>query len=790
MANFISAFSSRKICIPLIQRDYVQPYSAPVIEGLVDQFVEALTAGSKAVNLNYIYGEDSDRGFIPVDGQQRLTTLWLFHLYIAKRIGQPFDVELVYESREYTDQFCKGLSGNTDWAERHTNADAIADRSWFITEWRKDPSVDAMLTALDVIGSKLGEVSEHTLKAMWEVLAGEDSPISFAFYPTEDLGSDIYIKMNGRGCALTGFENFKSWIDELLTVRCREGELTEDFYENWKYKIDNDWTGLFWKNRAPGVYEIDEMQLRAFYNLVYIFRHTDNAGAIQDIDEAILNKAIQDKDYSYAPYELDRNGLFSIAFFRWIEPVFDALIQINDELRNISLYFWGDNDTPLLNQMMMAPDSQEEKKRLLTYALCCYAVNKAEISFNASLSDWMYRWRNMILNDTLNGSFEEKLDTIRYVTRLCCSDSIHDVFGGIIDNSIVRSQKEGRRFEEKYLKFEKYKSDIIKSAHSGMTDALYRLGNNPLFCGSGIILSRIISSGEAKTEPERFIRYCDLLCVLFCNEGPVEGDLLRRALIYFGDTEKGFGGWEQNLWSFLSGKSDWQWFINHTDDGGTVCSDTKTEAEMNRLSLKSLLNHLIRYGSSEISVALDVITDPEKSRLAGLPVLSESTDWRYPFVYNPTVLEYMEKKCCVLNPPAGIILSRSTKLGKNCLRFNLRTLLLYNLITERGDIAGWSISKFQKDNSYVVLKKEDSPYGKLAVNTEFIMTDSTYTVRICPDDSGMECRLPIDELCCARNYVREDDSEALRRNGLTKQEVIEELVMLSRIFSSPMSASQ
>lgn len=60
MATFLDSFKNRAICVPLIQRDYVQPLSTAIIESFVVQLIDVLSDSSceKYMNLNYIYGID------------------------------------------------------------------------------------------------------------------------------------------------------------------------------------------------------------------------------------------------------------------------------------------------------------------------------------------------------------------------------------------------------------------------------------------------------------------------------------------------------------------------------------------------------------------------------------------------------------------------------------------------------------------------------------------------------------------------------------------------------------
>ena len=66
------------ICIPRIQRDYAQ--GRPEVKSIRDDFLSAIHGTivnpDGHLSLDFIYGTRDKRGlFIPLDGQQRLTTL-------------------------------------------------------------------------------------------------------------------------------------------------------------------------------------------------------------------------------------------------------------------------------------------------------------------------------------------------------------------------------------------------------------------------------------------------------------------------------------------------------------------------------------------------------------------------------------------------------------------------------------------------------------------------------------------------------------------------------------------
>ena len=84
--TFWSFLSQTRIRIPRIQRDYAQGRKGK--ENLREEFLtslsEALNGKTEQLKLDFIYGSgDGDGHFSPLDGQQRLTTLWLLHWYFA-----------------------------------------------------------------------------------------------------------------------------------------------------------------------------------------------------------------------------------------------------------------------------------------------------------------------------------------------------------------------------------------------------------------------------------------------------------------------------------------------------------------------------------------------------------------------------------------------------------------------------------------------------------------------------------------------------------------------------------
>lgn len=107
----------KKIVIPMIQRDYAQGRRSAEIVRVRSRFLDALYQAvlGEPIILDFIYGDINAEGIMtPLDGQQRLTTLFLLYWYAAKRDRAEVDEyqfleNFSYETRYSARDFCKYL---------------------------------------------------------------------------------------------------------------------------------------------------------------------------------------------------------------------------------------------------------------------------------------------------------------------------------------------------------------------------------------------------------------------------------------------------------------------------------------------------------------------------------------------------------------------------------------------------------------------------------------------------------------------------------------------------------
>lgn len=239
--NLFALLSRYRVVIPGIQRHYVQGANNPKAESVRKQFIKeiftAIEEKQNEFNLHFIYGPintDGEDSFVPVDGQQRLTTLWLIARYAAEK-AEPSDRKdllsllsrFTYEDRINAKRFCQALTcENSRWDITQDPNPDILCQDWFVDYWKEDETVASMIRMLSTIHEEWYK-HQDTITAD-DVLEAIASQIRFEL-KIDAFGDDIYMKMNARGLQLTQWENFKGKFSE---------SLSEDIKERWDKEME------------------------------------------------------------------------------------------------------------------------------------------------------------------------------------------------------------------------------------------------------------------------------------------------------------------------------------------------------------------------------------------------------------------------------------------------------------------------------------------------------------------------------------------------------------------------
>lgn len=233
------------ICVPRIQRGYVQGRDDDKGNAIRKEFVPVLVnavLGNVPLSIDFIYGvtdeSNKKRRLLPLDGQQRLTTVALLTWLCGKwKKEWRFD----YEARRIPQLFMEGLLGD-DPPANGKPSEAVRVSGWFLPVWENDPSVAGMLNMLDALKGEIGscDCTKANLGNITFLLHGING--------TGDTFDHIFRKMNARGKELSPWENLKAMIDKYLPA---------SLAHEWRDKVDGVWAETIWKYVVGDIAKLD-----------------------------------------------------------------------------------------------------------------------------------------------------------------------------------------------------------------------------------------------------------------------------------------------------------------------------------------------------------------------------------------------------------------------------------------------------------------------------------------------------------------------------------------------------
>lgn len=590
----------KKIIIPIIQRDYAQGRCDEESSRVRTRFLKSLYAAitESPITLDFVYGDIDEKGVMtPLDGQQRLTTLFLLHWYAAKRDKveaeeYEFLKNFSYETRYSARDFCTYLI-DFEPSFSMTVSKEITDQSWFPLDWNKDSTIASMLTMLDAIQEKFSVVD-----GLWKKLKAD--AISFYFLPIKDMGltDELYIKMNSRGKPLTTFEHFKAELEH--EIKQIDGEICKRIMK----KIDIEWTDMLWNYRGDDNV-IDDEFLRYFRFICDIICYK-NGNTMQGRKLAEFD--LLDEYFSAKNDKANDNILLMESFFdvwcsnnlneqpscfmtRFISTRHETgkiMIEnkpdlFDDCLRNYADMYGGRNRAFPLNRI------------ILLYAVVVYLQNKDKVSEE----DFTRRLR--VIHNLTRNSEDEISDSTqrssgnRMPAILKQVDSI--IMNGMIDDAIENN------FNVYQLEEEAEKLVWVAN-NQEYSEELFALEDHELLFGQiGII---------GLDNPELFIKFIKLFK---CKKDAVD-----CALLVMGDyTQKDRNGWRYQIGSSNIPKS----WINLFHNSATL------GIENTKSALRKLLNVENEYSDDTLCrIKSNYISDCEEKG---------AFDWRYYYVKYPKV---------------------------------------------------------------------------------------------------------------------------------------------------------
>lgn len=650
--SFWSLINNYEIEIPIIQRDYAQGRSDGKSSHIRTSFIKSITHSlkeKKNLHLDFIYGSSKeDAPLVLLDGQQRITTLFLLHWYILYKLNWLDEYKMLmqkfsYKTRISSKEFCLAILNKhikTESLDGLSFADEIKNQAWFFRSWEKDPTIKGMLVMLDSINNSMNGLSSDELQQLWNSLT-QDDIINFQFLNLDDfeLTDELYIKMNARGKTLTNFENFKAWLIQNLKSK-------EILPVNWSSRLDLEWTDLFWSHKASGDYEIDTEYMQYFKGMSQF----NYALSLEDIELTDSHKDNLSEliDSMHIPYSLyEEYQLFSPSS---VSDYFKILKSLEGENIEVLKGILNTKESSIFKKFIDTPNYWD---RTVFFALCSFLWNAKDVPINyddeikENLRKWMRVWRNLIYNTTI----DDPTAFVKAITEIDRhKESYFSIYSDLANDLQIKFFSENQRKEEK-LKAELIVKDSIWESE------IVKYEQHKYFYGQiGFLLGYALVEDEYNIELFRL--YAEKASKLFSEHLNSSEFILERALLTKGNGNDNYLIWKNsNLCFCLSSAGTLR---QREENWRRVFRDTRTNR--GNQCLKALLD--------DTRSLKQIIKDADKI-----------DDWRKYIIREPQLIQYCNQRLLRKDNDTYIRLLGSSRLSH--YHVELYTYYVYFLLENK-----------------------------------------------------------------------------------------------------------
>lgn len=635
-----------RVCIPIIQRDYAQ--GRPEEEEVRQEFLHAIKGAldkpaddpSLPFNLDFIYGSvegaETTR-FLPLDGQQRLTTLFLLHWYLAWVDGKwerfsdmlmagsksRFFYSVRPSSNEFFDALVSFLPGE-DAAGVASLSALITDQPWYFRSWRLDPTIQSALFMLDAIHVRFSSTA-----GLFERLVSERQPaITFQLLDLENFGltDDLYIKMNSRGKPLTPFETFKARYERELKSqfvnRLYEfAGATHSVAEYVAWRMDNAWADLFWAARDKSNNQFDSAIMSVFRAVALVTRSPESDQYLEDIERLRQSERVPSYSDFHVRNWLDEDFTLSVI------ALLDAWSGGNEGLKTHLPENHPFDERAFFQKVAISRKSLSYTEIIQLSAYVLFLRLNENAYEVAHLQDWMRVAFNLAENTEYNRTEDLQRSMSGLHELLSSSKSILGYFADA--DSTVSG------FSKQQIEEERLKAQLIR-ADARWSECIYRAEAHGYFrgqiefllCFCGIETGAQIqewSDGQHREAQERFQKYLAKASAMFDERGlrTLPDFIWERALLCVGDY-------------LLPNGRNFSLLVNSSTDTGSWKRLLRGAGEYTftrRELLKQLLDHI----------------DPAANLVRQLNILIEGARgldaWVEALVRTPQALAYCRSRC-------------------------------------------------------------------------------------------------------------------------------------------------
>lgn len=540
--------NKKRIEIPIIQRDYAQGRIGKehLRERFLGKMFDVLCGKGGTMTLDFVYGTIENDALYPLDGQQRLTTLWLLHWYIAlksdnlsanKDIFNCFTYETRISSREFCNHLCTIDSNNyknfKDKNKEKSIVEYIRNQTWFYQRYAQDPTVQGMLRTLG--GTKIEDSTGNDIKdgleeifgkdtdfqKCWSLLTSEECPIVFVYKEMKDenlpLSDDLYVKMNARGKQLTDFENFKA--DLLDFAPDPDNPHKKLLGQDIASLMDNAWTDVFWNvAKAAEVYQVDAIYFKFIRDYLFAKFIADSSLSASELQD---NRFYQDvykgnnSNNEYTGFNLYKE-VIKADVIKDLKQFFSLwqLSRLTDEkLRPLwkvdkDYFYLIPHYLKLKDGITVSETTQIG--RVVSYAVCRYFEINEEFD-EKHFKDWLYFVWNVAENSNI-ATEDAMIGAIRLMKELSAKSG--DILTFLASYSPISS-----KFAERQILEERFKARLMLGENSAVWRKKIREAESNIFLKGNISCLLRKDSEEYVADFPMFVQKFNNICKYFDSDG-------------------------------------------------------------------------------------------------------------------------------------------------------------------------------------------------------------------------------------------------------------------------------
>lgn len=610
------------VVIPQLQRDYAQgrDEAKELRERFLSQILGVLRSEEERLNLDFVYGYDKALSpnhhpiFYPLDGQQRLTTLWLLHWYLLPSESLAEEREWLlrfsYHTRSSSTRFCQLLVEHAVVDGLRLDVAAIKDQPWYRQSYNADATIAAMLGTLRTIKEL---VAPEERVALWERLCHQRA-LTFDVIDIKGeefrLTDELYIKMNARGKQLTPFECYKADLTKALRKldnlgkpwSYKMGQLS--YADYFAFKVDNEWLDLFYNGEIDG---LDEHMYGFIQNIAKLCFFLDPENAKKNVDAFTYWDSVNVFSRRDNAYRL----ISILDLFERIQakqPLRDFFATLTPSSRFLE-EGGKDASASVKDLFRESCDKNASVNLVLLLALSHYMEKYQLVEATEELQDYLRVVRNLLWE-------ERQLDEMRYRSNVRINSLL--TYWGWIEPLASREQvldaikNSGEVFSKKLHQ----RVDFILK-YPELKPLIGELEDHPLLAGQLGIFDLDQDANDFKRQAEAFKQIFD---PAFCARGDADKLIIRPLVASGYPGVQGNNVWRgyRETW-FFGGKGYWS----------TVLSIKEYDQPKQRDAIRQLLSQFAD-GTGDTKERLQRIIDAylesEDAKQRG---------WRYYFVKYP-----------------------------------------------------------------------------------------------------------------------------------------------------------